>query len=97
MIGFIEHYPASLVPVGELGQRIEGTPVQAFQLRPGDADRLIAWSGVAGYAGADGGVLLLDAGRVVGQVKLGEFLVRDGVELWVETSAADLFRRYQPG
>lgn len=95
--GAIDHYPAVMHPVGRGREPVDGDPVEVFQLRPGDVDRLTAWAGVSGYPGADGGVLLVDAGRVVGQVRLGDFVVRDraGV-LRVESSAAALFTAYQP-
>ncbi len=97
MTAFIENYPATLYPIDEAGEFVpDGAPVEAFQLRPGDVDRLTAWAGVTGYAGADGGVLLLTDGQVVGTVRLGEFVVRDSSGLRVETSAPDLFRAYQP-
>ncbi len=95
-VGFVEHYPATLRPVNDRGEPIDGEPIEVFQLRPGDVDRLTAWAGSTGYAGADGGVLLLDGGQVIGTVRLGEFVVRDPAGLRVETSAPDLFRAYQP-
>lgn len=97
MTAFVEHYPATLHPIDDSGEFVpDGVPVEVFQLRPGDADRLTEWAGVTGYAGADGGVLLLDDGQAVGTVRLGEFVVRDSAGLRVETSAPDLFRQYQP-
>lgn len=97
MTAFIENYPATLVPVDESGDPADGEPIEVFQLRPGDVDRLTVWSGVTGYPGADGGVLLIDGGQVVGQVRLGEFVVRDlGGALRVETSAPALLAAYQP-
>lgn len=96
MTAFIESYPATLVPVDDHGNPTEGELVEVFQLRPGDQNRLTLWSGVAGYPGADGGVLLLDGDTVVGRVQLGEFVVRDTSGLRVKSDAAALFRAYQP-
>ncbi len=97
MTAFIENYPATLWPIDEDGEFVpDGVPVEVFQLRPLDVDRLTAWAGVTGYPGADGGVLLLDGGQVVGTVRLGEFVVRDATGIRVETSAPELFRQYQP-
>ncbi len=95
-VGFIEHYPATLHPIDDNGEPTDGESVEVFQLRPGDVERLTVWTGITGYAGADGGVLLLDAGQVIGTVRLGQFVVRDAAGLRVETSAPDLFRAYQP-
>lgn len=95
-VGFIEHYPATLHPVGEDGELDLTASVEVFQLRPGDVDRLTAWAGFTGYPGSDGGVLLLEDGQVLGTVRLGEFVVREDGSLRVETSAAELFRQYQP-
>lgn len=72
------------------------TAVEVFQLRPGDAARLAEWSGVSGYPGADGGVLLVDDGRVVGQVRLGDFVVRDDDGLRVEQAESGFFMRWAP-
>lgn len=93
--GFVEHYPHPFHPIVD-GQPDTSGTVEVFQLRPGDQQRLIAWSRVQGYHGADGGVLLLDAGRVVGQVALGDFTVRDGDQLTVVPAEVGFFQRYVP-
>lgn len=94
--GAVDHYPVAMRPVGPDREPVDGDPVEVFQLRPGDQQRLIGWSGLTGYPGADGGVMLLRGDVVTARVGLGEFLIRDGRQLRVEVSAADVFTAYQP-
>jgi hypothetical protein len=72
-VTFIESYPHPHHPVVH-GAADRFVTVQVFQLRPLDADRLIAWAG-GGVALADGGVLLVRDDRVVARVALGDFAV----------------------
>lgn len=86
--GWVDTYPHRFLPVrnGE----IAGPAVEAFQLRPGDQQRLLDWVDRPGAVQADGAVI------VVGKrVALGDYLVRDGDELRVEP-AAGFAQRYTP-
>lgn len=98
MTGFVEHYPHPFHPLGPDGHPDTSRTVEVFQLRPGDQQRLADWSGLVGYPGADGGLLLLDGDLAVGQLALGDFAVRSGPGLaGLRVERADGFaQRYVP-
>lgn len=77
MTAFVEMYPWPYHPVVDDEPDTSRT-VEVFQLRAGDASRLIGWVAGTGIPLADGGVIVTDDTTVLGRMALGDFAVRDG-------------------
>lgn len=107
MTTFVESYPHPFHPVilDENGYPVADTSrtVEVFQLRNGDQQRLADWAGAVGYPGVDGGVLLLVGGAPLApdggegpQIRLGDFVVRDGATVSAVAAEVGFFQLFTP-
>lgn len=95
---FVELYPWPYHPVLDVDAGLvdDSVTVEVFQLRAGDASRLIGWVGGTGEALADGGAIVCSETEILGRLALGDFAVRLADGSYEFHPAAGFYSLYRP-